>query len=55
MFLISNGNAFSDEMEQALNALRPGDMVYVDGIRARLANGQGPVRELAPIAVKVMP
>lgn len=55
VFLTSNGNAFSDEMEQALNALRPGDMVYVDGIRARLANGQGPVRELAPIAVKVMP
>ncbi|MEZ4756337.1 MAG: gliding motility protein GldM [Flavobacteriales bacterium] len=55
VFLTSNGNAFTDEMEQALNALRPGDMVYVDGIRARLANGQGPVRELAPIAVKVMP
>lgn len=55
VFLTSNGNAFTVEMEQALNALRPGDMVYVDGIRARLANGQGPVRELAPIAVKVLP
>lgn len=55
VFLTSNGNAFTDEMEQALNALRPGDQVYVDGIRARLANGQGPVLELAPIAVKVLP
>jgi gliding motility-associated protein GldM len=55
VFLTANGNAFTDEMKQALNVLRPGDQVYVDGIRARLANGQGPVRELAPIAVKVMP
>jgi len=30
-------------------------MVYVGDVKSRLANGQGPVRELSPIALKVLP
>lgn len=55
VFLAANGNTFTDEMKEALKVLRPGDDVLVYSIRARLANGQGPLRELAPIAVKVLP
>jgi hypothetical protein len=55
VFLDATGNAFTPEMREALKALRPGDQVYVENIRGQLANGQGPVRELAPIAVKVLP
>ena len=55
VFLDATGNAFTAEMREALKALRPGDQVYVEGIRGRLANDQGPVRELAPIAIKVLP
>ncbi|MCB0769339.1 MAG: gliding motility protein GldM [Flavobacteriales bacterium] len=53
--LSSTGNAFTPEMLRVLAAVRPNDQVYVEGIRARLASGQGPMRDLSPIAVKVRP
>ena len=49
------GNTFTADMATVLNACRPGDQVHIDEIKARLANGQGPVRDLTPIALKVMP
>jgi hypothetical protein len=55
VFLSSSSNAFTAEMLEVLAAVRPNDQVYVEGIRARLANGQGTVRELSPIALKVRP
>ncbi|MBK9417684.1 MAG: gliding motility protein GldM [Flavobacteriales bacterium] len=55
VFQEATGNAFTPEMLEVLDALRPGDQVFVDGIRARLSSGQGHVRDLAPIAVKVLP
>lgn len=51
----TTGNAFSAAMDEVLDACRPGDLVYIDEIKARLANGQGPVRDLTPIALRVMP
>ncbi|MEZ4806714.1 MAG: gliding motility protein GldM [Flavobacteriales bacterium] len=52
--LATAGNAFTAEMKEVLAAVRPNDQVYVEGIKARLANGEGPVRQLSPIALKVI-
>ena len=49
------GNAFSADMKAVLAAIRPGDQVYLEEIKAKLTSGQGSVRDLAPIALKVMP
>lgn len=50
----TNDNEFTAEMRTALSALRPNDRVYFEEIKARLANGQGRSRELAPIGLKVV-
>lgn len=36
-----------------MDNLRVGDQIYIENIKGRLANGQGPSRDLAPIAIKV--
>jgi len=53
--LLANSNAFTPEMRTALAGLRAGDRVYIEGIKARLERGQAPPRDLAPIALKVVP
>jgi hypothetical protein len=50
-----DGNQFTDEVRTLLAAVRQGERVYFEGIKAQLANGQGPVRDLAPLAFKVIP
>ena len=55
ILLSSTTNRFTPEMDRVLQALRPNDQVYVEGIRAQLANGQGPVQDLSPIAIQVLP
>ncbi|MBL8002930.1 MAG: gliding motility protein GldM [Flavobacteriales bacterium] len=50
-----DGNAFTEEVRTLLAAARAGERVYFEGIKAQLANGQGPVRDLAPLAFKVIP
>jgi len=50
-----DGNAFTEEVRTLLGAARAGERVYVEGIKAQLSNGQGPVRDLAPLAFKVIP
>ncbi len=49
------GNEFSEEVRTLLAAVRTGERVYFEGVKAQLANGQGPVRDLAPLAFKVIP
>lgn len=53
--LHANSNAFTPEMQLALAAVRPGDQVYIEQIKARLSNGGSTPRDLAPIALKVIP
>jgi hypothetical protein len=55
MTLDAASNAFTEDMKQLIAAVRPGDKVYLEGIKARLANGEGPVRDLSPITLKVLP
>lgn len=50
-----DGNQFTDEVRTLLAAVRQGERVYFEGIKAQLANGQGPVRDMAPLAFKVIP
>jgi gliding motility-associated protein GldM len=50
-----DGNAFTEEVRTLLASARVGERVYLEGIKAQLANGQGPVRDLAPLAFKVIP
>ncbi len=47
------GNAFTQDMKTVLGVLRAGDQLLIEDLKARLANGQGPSRPLAPIAIKV--
>ncbi len=47
------GNQFSAAIKQVLDRARPGDKVFVEEIRAQLANGQGPIVALPPIALRV--
>ncbi len=47
------GNAFSPAVQQVLALVKPGDQVFVEDIRAQLANGQGPVVALPPLSFKV--
>jgi len=47
------GNSFTQDMRTVLAALRVGDQLFIEGVKAKLANGQGPSRALAPIAIKV--
>ncbi len=46
-------NAFNEDIKAVLCKLKSGDMIYVEGIKAALVNGQAPPRNLAPIAIKV--
>ena len=48
------GAAFDEKALQMLDQLRNGDRVWVEEIKARLANGQGPVYDVLPIALKVV-
>ncbi|MCB9177801.1 MAG: gliding motility protein GldM [Flavobacteriales bacterium] len=48
-----NSNAFNEDIRAVLCKLKSGDMIYVEGIKAVLANGQAPPRNLSPIAIKV--
>jgi hypothetical protein len=41
-------------MKLVLGMLKSGDQVYIENVKGRLVNGQGPSRPLAPIAVKVL-
>lgn len=47
------GNAFTKDMKDVLVVLKAGDQIYIEGIKAKLVNGQGPARPLAPIALRV--
>ncbi|MCB9183025.1 MAG: gliding motility protein GldM [Flavobacteriales bacterium] len=47
------GKQFSAAIKQVLERVRPGDRIYIDQIRAQLANGQGPVVPLAAISLRV--
>lgn len=51
---VIHGAAFDDQARRMLDQLRQGDRVWLEDIRARLANGQGPVHDVAPIALKVV-
>ncbi|MBL7950539.1 MAG: gliding motility protein GldM [Flavobacteriales bacterium] len=48
-----NGNEFTTDIKTILCKLRTGDQIYIENIKGKLANGQGPPRNLAPIAIKV--
>jgi hypothetical protein len=48
------GNAFTSDMKEVLTVLRTGDQLYIEGIKAKLVNAQGPSVPLAPIALKVL-
>jgi gliding motility-associated protein GldM len=50
---LGSGNEFTQEIKTILCKARSGDQIYVENIKAKLANGQGTVRSLAPIAIKV--
>ncbi len=53
----ANSNAFTDEMRVALAALRPGDHIYVERIKARLADAPSTSRtyDLGTLALTVAP
>ena len=51
----SPGNTFTPQMRELIADLRPGEQVYVEGIKAQLANGSGPVRELPALGFRVVP
>ena len=51
----SSSNAFTGDMKTILNDLRPNDKILIEHVKGQLANGQGPVRNLNPITVKVLP
>jgi len=55
VYLPSTSNAFTPEMRVAMHAIRPGDKVYIEQIKAKLANGQTNPRDLDPIALKIIP
>lgn len=48
-----SSNAFTSDIKTILCKLRTGDQIYIENIKAKLANGQGTPRNLAPIAIKV--
>lgn len=48
-----SGNTFTPDIDKIMDNLRVGDQIYIENIKGRLANGQGPSRDLAPIAIKV--
>lgn len=48
-----NGNEFTPDIKTILCKLKTGDQIYIENIKGKLANGQGPPRNLAPIAIKV--
>ena len=52
--LTSTSNVITTEMRTVFAALRIGDQVYFEEIKARLANGQGTPKDLAPVALKVI-
>lgn len=47
------GSAFTEDIKEILKRVKPNDQIYIENIKAKLANGQGSPRNLAPIAVKV--
>lgn len=47
----TNGTLFSDAMRQAMNKAKPGDIFYIEEIKAVGPDGQ--TRKLAPIAFKI--
>ena len=49
------GQGFSAEVQEVLARLRSGDVVHFEGIRARLANGEGPIRDLPSLHFAVVP
>ncbi len=49
------GGAFNAEVKEVLDRARPGDQVFIEEVRAQLANGLGPVVPLSPILLKVQP
>ena len=49
------GGAFNAEVKEVLEHARPGDQVFIEEVRAQLANGLGPVVPLSPILLKVQP
>lgn len=51
---LGNSNAFTTDMKVILEDLRPNDKILIERIKGQLANGQGPVRDLNPIAIKVL-
>jgi gliding motility-associated protein GldM len=53
--LAAQDGRFTEPMRDLLKAVRPGQRVYVEGVKARLANGQGPIRDLTPVVLKVLP
>lgn len=52
---VVQGHAFTREVQEILDRLRPGDTVHFEGIRARLSNGEGPVRDLASLHFTLTP
>jgi len=48
-----SGNSFTEDIKKILCKLKAGDQIYIENIKGRLTNGQGPSRPLAPIAIKV--
>ncbi len=50
---VGSGNTFTADMKEVLARLRTGDQLYIENIKAKLANGEGMPRSLSPIAVKV--
>ncbi|HRH70710.1 MAG TPA: gliding motility protein GldM [Flavobacteriales bacterium] len=52
--LASTSNVITSEMKTVLAALRAGDQVYFEDIKARLANGHGTPKDLAPVALKII-
>ncbi len=47
------GNEFTADIRTILCKLKTGDQIYIENIKAKLTNGQGTTRNLAPIAIKV--
>jgi gliding motility-associated protein GldM len=50
----STSNTFTPQMRELIADLRPGEQVYVEGVKAQLANGSGPVRELPSLGFRVV-
>ena len=53
--LRAHGPAFTEAMKDVFRNVRPGDKLYIENIKAKLASGEGRVYDLAPLALKIQP